>query len=391
MAFQLPKANTIASKLKEMQSRNAYKAKIKDIHLSSKNDVLKYANEIEHSNYNNIPGTSAWIKKKECEFDKYGKIPVIEHAFNNKLEKDIAYMIATSHEYNKPNVRAALSFVKNYKWELSEAKIKDLQGINKPVNYDKVENMAKNLHKVKPFIVVNQFNGIRPQTPGKKILVDGHHRKEACILKGIDVVPVYKGTYTGKAEKSFNELKEKTASEYIDAMFRNYQIDKIAQEQNKEKIFYHASPVQNIKRFRRSEDTSGNNKGRIIFGAEDPAFAAAFGLRWHDGIARLDIETKDSQPPTKDNYVGSILRITDKVNTHSPCSMYKLKGNFKPLRYDNDLESYADSDVQIISEEKFKSFDDMAKAYGLEVRKVSEQFIRNKLKYKKTSNFEKAH
>jgi hypothetical protein len=144
-----------------------------------------------------------------------------------------------------------------------------------------------------------------------------------------------------------------------------HEIYKTAQEQAQEQFFYHASPVQGIKRFRRSIDTSGNNKGKVLFASQFPSFSAAFGTRWNDGIAKLSVQTKNQQPPTKDNYVGTLLRYTDKVNMDSPCSMYKVKGNFKPLRYDNDIEAYTDSDTEIISEEQFKSFKDMAKAYGL--------------------------
>jgi phage-related protein len=60
---------------------------------------------------------------------------------------------------------------------------------------------------------VNQFHGIRPQTPGKKILVDGHQRLEALKFLGEASTPIYKGTYTGNAEKSIAELKDKTAIE----------------------------------------------------------------------------------------------------------------------------------------------------------------------------------
>lgn len=156
-----------------------------------------------------------------------------------------------------------------------------------------------------------------------------------------------------------------------------------------EQIAYHASPVQDIKKFRKSEDTSGNNKGKVIFASREPSFSSAFGLKWNDGNARLDVETSNKDVPTKENYKGTVLRYTDDVNTESPCSMYKLKGDFKPLRYDKDLELVTNKDVKIISEEKFKSFKDMAKTYGLDLRKVNEDHIFDKLKGKKSSNFEK--
>lgn len=148
------------------------------------------------------------------KFDCNGKIPNIEKAFSNdKIAKQVAYMMATSHEYKEPNTTAAIKMTKNYKWELTKEKIKNLQGIHKPIKESKVSDMVKNFKPTKPFIVVNQLHGIRPQTPGKKILLDGHHRKECCIRKGIEEVPVYKGTYTGGSEKSIAELIEKKASE----------------------------------------------------------------------------------------------------------------------------------------------------------------------------------
>ena len=143
------------------------------------------------------------------DFNSNKKIQAIEDAFkDDEIAKKVAYMIATSHEYKKPNTVSAIRLVKNYKWEKSTAKTKDLQGINKPVNKEKVFNIAKgiNAKTMTPLMVVNQFQGIRPQTPGKKILLDGHNRLAACEIKSIDVVPIYKGTYIGKAEKSIKEL-----------------------------------------------------------------------------------------------------------------------------------------------------------------------------------------
>lgn len=143
------------------------------------------------------------------DFNSNKQIQAIEDAFkDDSIAKKVAYMIATSHEYKKPNTVSAIRLVKNYKWEKSTAKTKDLQGINKPVNKEKVFNIARNINAktMTPLMVVNQFQGIRPQTPGKKILLDGHHRQEACLFKGIEEVPVYKGTYNAKAEKSIKEL-----------------------------------------------------------------------------------------------------------------------------------------------------------------------------------------
>jgi hypothetical protein len=145
---------------------------------------------------------------------KDGKIPILENSFKAGPAKDVAYMIATSHEYKTPNVKAALSFTKNYDWEIATARVANLQGIDKPIIQEKVKAIADNINpkKLKPLVVVNQLNGVRPQTPGKKILVDGHHRIEAYKYLGITETSVYKGTYTGNAEKSFKELQEKNAS-----------------------------------------------------------------------------------------------------------------------------------------------------------------------------------
>jgi hypothetical protein len=184
-----------------------------------------------------------------------------------------------------------------------------------------------------------------------------------------------------KKESSMDYESEiyKKASDYEEEIY------KIAEDQ----FMYHASRVQGIKRFRRSEDTSGNNKGKVIFASKDPSFAAAFGAKWNDGNARFVVETANKQVPDKENYEGTCLEYTDDVNLDAPCSMYKLKGNFKPLRYDNDIEHYTDKDVDIISEEQFKSFRDMAKHYNVALKKVSDGHIMNLLKSKKSSNFEK--
>ena len=754
-----------------------------------------------------IPGTSYWIKAKEAKrpssfskehwegflkagkqnrawidekfqkkaseqdpnnFDGDGKIPAIENAFSDPIEKKVAYMIATSHEYKKPNVKAALSFVKNYKWEISTAKVSNLQGINKPIIPEKVQDMAKKMKgkTPKPLICINQFHGIRPQTPGKKILMDGHHRLEACKVNGVTEVPIYKGTYDGGAEKNYIELREKTAEhkeeiykeakvnsgkytligmgigsgagllggtlngwrlsrEYkkdelrrnkyrkhpvsedkikrdahnlhignmightlaggfvgantghsfakaqqaaedfkntygnynrhyrtyntynrtaskadvlknLKTQFKNYNVDldsiktkiefnktyrnlakqyhpdinkapdagekmrdindladkartsdwyeklakrlealmektaktlavdfdgtlfesdefpkfgkpkqkvidyvkkrkaagdtiilwtcrngeslaaakKALKEQEvpidhynenpdfstgspkiyadeylddravnvekvayykikdlkkhqapltseelklvmdrkavwhmnggapspavwkskgkdgkviyitnthraaataptlkgaigkfhnfikstaseaelkiektaSEQILYHASPVQDIKKFKRFEDTSGNNKGKIIFATPQRGFAAAFGVRWNDGTASLEIKQKGGKKnaPTNESFDKAVLKITGDIDIDKPASMYKLKGNFKEMRYLDDVEQYTDQDVEIVSEEKYKTFRDMAKENGVEIRNISDKYIDRVLKKRKS-------
>ena len=130
------------------------------------------------------------------------------------------------------------------------------------------------------------------------------------------------------------------------------------------KIVYHASPVQDIKRFRLSEDTSGNGKGKVIFASKYPEFASAFGVRWNDANARLKTETNKISMPTEDNLKKVVLYYTDEISLDSPCSMYKLKSDFDYLRYKKDLELYTNKTPDIISEEKFDSFRDMAKKYS---------------------------
>ena len=134
---------------------------------------------------------------------------------NDSIARDVAYMIATSHEYKEPNEDSAIKLVSNYKWEKRTMKIANLQGIDKPVIKEKVLELAKSINpkKLKPLMVVDKFQGITPQSKGKKILLDGHHRREACDFLGIEEVPVYYGKYTGKAEKTVDELiLEKKAS-----------------------------------------------------------------------------------------------------------------------------------------------------------------------------------
>jgi hypothetical protein len=169
--------------------------------------------------------------QKDDKVGKDGKIKSIEDSCDNKIEKEVATMMATSHEYKTPNVDGALALVKNYKWEKGTEKLKNLQGIEKPIVKEKVLNMSKAIEKdkgkVKPLIVVNKLHGITPQTKGRKILLDGHHRKEALELLGKEDVPVYKGTFTGKAQKDKKELRgmdKKQALELRDTL------EKIASE-----------------------------------------------------------------------------------------------------------------------------------------------------------------
>lgn len=184
-------------------------------------DLLKAAGKITPSNYSTPlkMDLNEYIEKGASFREDFreganGKIPALENAFKNPIAKKVAHMVATSHEYKTPNVKAALAFTKNYEWELSKERVSNLQGINKPVNDEKVDALANKINKsnLQPVVIVNQLNGVRPQTPGKKILMDGHHRIEACKKLGIMEVPVYKGKYTGGAEKSLEELTEKTAA-----------------------------------------------------------------------------------------------------------------------------------------------------------------------------------
>ena len=184
-------------------------------------DLLSSAGKLTPSNYytplkmdlNEYMAKEASFRE-DFRVGANGKIPALENAFTDPIAKKVSHMVATSHEYKTPNVKAALAFTKNYTWQLSKEKVSNLQGINKPVDDEKVTHLAGKITRsnLQPVVVVNQLNGVRPQTPGKKILMDGHHRIEACKKLGITEVPVYKGKYTGGAEKSIDELTEKTAA-----------------------------------------------------------------------------------------------------------------------------------------------------------------------------------
>ena len=158
-------------------------------------------------------------------------LDIINNALSDDIARKVAIMMATSHEYKVPDIDGALALVKNYKWTETTMKISNLQGIDKPVIKEKVFNIAegikKNNNKVEPFIVVNKLHGVYPQSLGKKILLDGHHRKEACELLGLKAIPVYLGVFTGNAQKSKQELKEKEAHEM------NELLEKLSAEKQK--------------------------------------------------------------------------------------------------------------------------------------------------------------
>lgn len=140
------------------------------------------------------------------------KLELIDEAFkDDEIAKEVAYMIATSHEYKKPNEKAAIKLVSNYKWSRGTERVDNLQGINKPVCKSKVLDIAIGIKgkTPKPLMVVDKFQGITPQSKGKRILLDGHHRKEALEFLGVKETPVFLGKYTGKAEKDLKELVSK--------------------------------------------------------------------------------------------------------------------------------------------------------------------------------------
>jgi len=151
-------------------------------------------------------------KELPTKRNKAGKIPVLEDAFkNDPIGKAVAYGVATSHEYDEPNVEAALSFAKNYKWSEATMDVENIEGIDKPVNNTKVFEIASTIKQEGgdnnyPLVVVDKLHGITPQSDGKAILIDGHHRKEALSFIGSKKTKVYKGVYTGAAEKEFNDL-----------------------------------------------------------------------------------------------------------------------------------------------------------------------------------------
>lgn len=173
------------------------------------------------------------------------KLEKIEKAFgNDPIAREVAYMIANSHEYKTPNEDGAIKLVSNYKWTKKTMNINKMQGIDKPVNSEKVFNIAKNLklESLTPFMVVDKFQGITPQTLNHKILLDGHHRKEACKLKGIMDVPVYYGKYNGGAEKSIAELIEKKANEILSCMDKSASFGKNPKFKNLKKNQVKLSP-----------------------------------------------------------------------------------------------------------------------------------------------------
>jgi hypothetical protein len=151
----------------------------------------------------------------------------------------------------------------------------------------------------------------------------------------------------------------------------------------KESIVYHASPVQDIKKFKHFPDTSGNNKGKVIFASITPEYAAPFGCKWNDNNGGFQIVTTNKKPPSIDNFEKIILKVTDDVDIDGACSMYKLKGKFKDLRYPGDLEKYTTEDVEIISETKYNSYRDMAKEFNVEIRRVGDRYIEKKLSSQK--------
>lgn len=148
--------------------------------------------------------------ENENEVNSEGKIPAIEKALECPIARKVATMLATSHEYKKPNIDGALAFVKNYSWQEVEIPIKNIQGIEKPIDQKKVNEIAKGVNpkRLSPLIVVDKIHGIRPQTRGKRILIDGHHRKLAYIQRGVEMTPVYLGSFTGGSQLPNKELRE---------------------------------------------------------------------------------------------------------------------------------------------------------------------------------------
>lgn len=143
-------------------------------------------------------------------FNQDGKIPALEDAFgHDPVALACSYMLATSHEYATPNVEAALAFVNDYDWEQTSWRVDGLQGIDKPINEDKVKEIANTITEKGnsfPLVVVDKFHGITPQTPGKLLLMDGHHRKHGLESIGHETTPIYKGIYKG--HDRLNETSE---------------------------------------------------------------------------------------------------------------------------------------------------------------------------------------
>lgn len=145
-----------------------------------------------------------------------GIIKLNEIFKDDPLRAKVSTMIYNSHDYKGTDLSPALTLARNYDWKETFCRVSDLQGIDKPVKEDKADSIADDLRQEgqnkNPLIAVNKLHGITPQSNKKHILLDGHHRKEAMKRADIKTTPIYKGTYTGNAEISHDDLFEKLLS-----------------------------------------------------------------------------------------------------------------------------------------------------------------------------------
>lgn len=158
-----------------------------------------------------------YLRNKFFEKFALAKIIEIENALSCPVAKKVCHMMATSHEYKTPNIDGALAMTKNYEWELTKERVSNLQGLDKPIDKAKVLRIAEGIagKEAAPLIVVNSLHGIRPQSRGKKILLDGHHRLAALEHNGTLETPVYRGTYTGGSQLSKAELRASDVSDKV--------------------------------------------------------------------------------------------------------------------------------------------------------------------------------
>ena len=123
---------------------------------------------------------------------------------------------------------------------------------------------------------------------------------------------------------------------------------------------YHGSPIQNLKYIEARKESSCKyikDNDKHIFASPNKSFAACFGVKWNDDIARQG---------SWDKWNHTVMGIDfNKIDIdNSPCSIYELEPNtFKHL---HGQEWVSDSTkVKVIKEIKYKSFREMLEKNGV--------------------------
>lgn len=131
---------------------------------------------------------------------------------------------------------------------------------------------------------------------------------------------------------------------------------------------YHGSPNQGLKyiypKYESYCDAVGNNDA--VFLTDNPSFAACFGTRWHDDVARQG---------TWDDWKTVTFGITDKVDLDSPCSLYEVENDGTFVRI-KSREYVANHTVKVKKEMRFNSCREMLNTYGVEVISLDEYMSR---------------